>query len=168
MYGCIPFDWHAELRAYTAGETVWALGTGPTLEEALLVRDRWEALHVHAVDKELTTRQCAQITTHTIYFKDATFEIDGVALVKWPVTHKTGIEQLLQVARTIIYIGKNDGITACGSKGLWELLRTRRVLLERHHTKNDLIVFGAELGLERRPLTREEAVAIPTWGESYR
>lgn len=59
-------------------------------------------------------------------------ELQGrLVVLCWPVNYASfskAVCTLLQDVAEIIYIGKNDGVTACGTTELWEYLSCREVI----------------------------------------
>jgi hypothetical protein len=84
-----------------------------------------------------------------------------VALVSWPVVYGIdGLEDVCALFSRVIYLGKNDDGTACGSQSFWRGLLQREVLYCHEHHLNDLIVYGAVQTESKRTLLREERAAI--------
>lgn len=81
-----------------------------------------------------------------------------VVFLSWPVTHRIpGLLPWLDPANahTVVYLGCNDGATACGSREFWEAMR-RWAYPERAADRyNHLLVYRHKCGRYRE---REECV----------
>ena len=65
-----------------------------------------------------------------------------VLFVSWPDIHKTGIANLLSLGNIIVYVGKNDGCTACGDEDFWARLMSDYIpILEVQAHDNDMVVY---------------------------
>lgn len=81
-----------------------------------------------------------------------------VALVSWPQTcGDFSLNLLLRLFSKVIYLGRNDGGTACGSWLFWEHLMEREVLVH-HSAANALTVYGAQNKVPRHFTSEERQV----------
>jgi hypothetical protein len=180
MYGYLEKAQAERVTHLVAGKTVWALGSGSSLEEA----HRLTALGastVYAVDKahrggQMTpTFNRARAGKGVVYDCRAYFvEFEAhvtvaglpnpdVAFLKWPtVTNPPRLPQLLARAGVVVYVGRNDGVTACGDYRMWEHFRTRTLLEVVEGPRNDMLVYGGEEGYAGTPRCREEHYAFQT------
>lgn len=157
MYGTWFHGFDEVVRPFVEGRIVWALGSGTDEAEAEHL-ERCGAAGVILVDKHdrrlgpaVYRVSSGQRTLVWAYFHelDAIPELEGiprdVALVKWPRESDPGghLSRLLQSFPCVIYIGKNDGWTACGSPQFWRDMQRRLILAAQEYRTNDLIVFGA-------------------------
>ena len=182
-YGEVTPEMRKVLRAHAKSKVVYALGSGSGEEEGTLLA-RAGASFVCLVDKagrgvegECTprtwtsspTRQCRGERC-TLYFSEfldrlRTWQVlpPDVALAKWPqTTHLPGFVELLSLAPVAIYIGRNDGITACGPPLMWTHLRQRELLDVVQGERNDMLVYGGVTVWAERPRCREEANTFST------
>jgi len=170
MFGRIEPAQAERLRPIIAGRTVWTLGSGPDLHEA------WQlismgATTVHAVDKAsrhitptFTPVDPPGIVDCRAYFHEFEAHHTGttppdVAVVKWPQTNRQdGLTRLIARAHTVVYIGRNDGATACGPPDMWRHLRTRTLVDVVEGHRNDMLVYGPPhpTGTTHPPRCREE------------
>jgi hypothetical protein len=69
---------------------------------------------------------------------------EGVSTIftKWPANYRLRWGHLLQPAETIIYVGMNDGITACGDQEFWMQMQHREVKFDVRGIRSNLIVYG--------------------------
>lgn len=83
-----------------------------------------------------------------------------VAFLSWPPNYPVpGLLDLLERARSVVYVGKNTDSSACGWGRLFRLaLIPRRVLAHVPDPKNTLIVYGRVAGPRR--LLGEEFAAL--------
>jgi len=125
-------------------KTVWDLGAGDLrqTEHLLQLGASW----VVAVDKSTFPNiQTPRITLLQSVFEavDPPEEGIDVAFLSWPDTSfQNGLVQLLDAARTVIYLGKNTSGTCCGFHALWEHLMQREILLHMTQLKNALLTFS--------------------------
>lgn len=65
-----------------------------------------------------------------------------VFFVSWPDVHKTGIAQLLINCQILVYVGRNDGVTACGDEEFWaEIIKFWKPIAEVKGSKNDMVIY---------------------------
>ncbi len=182
-YGELTPKMRKVLRAHAKGKVVYALGSGSGEEEGTLLA-RAGASFVCLVDKagrgvegECTprtwtsspTRQCRGERC-TLYFSEFLDRVTmgqvlqpDVAFVKWPpTTNLLGFVALLSFAPVVIYIGRNDGVTACGTPLMWTHLRQRELLDVAESGCNDMLVYGGPAPWAERPRCREEANTFST------
>jgi hypothetical protein len=129
------------------------------------------ATTVHAVDKAsrhitptFTPVDPPGIVDCRAYFHEFEAHHTGttppdVAVVKWPQTNRQdGLTRLIARAHTVVYIGRNDGATACGPPDMWRHLRTRTLVDVVEGHRNDMLVYGPThpTGTTHPPRCREE------------
>ena len=136
-----------KLQNMVCGKLVLDIGAGDMGLARLLAS--WGA-YVTAIEKEPYTHKGPPMRGHVAilneYIKDTVVEPHDIAVVSWPVTHQlVGIEALLSQARTVVYIGCNDGGTSCGDPNFWRYLLTRKYLRGIASRKNDMIVYGEKV-----------------------
>ena len=86
------------------------------------------------------------------YFKDVPPKPYDVAVVSWPQNSRLwSIDTLLEQAECIVYLGMNDGVTACGDSYFWHYLLTREYLQDLRREKQHMIVYGGILTKQRGP-----------------
>lgn len=129
------------------------------------------AKEVISVDKEYKeSKQIGNIHYVRDYFKAIdTPEVIDISCLFWP-TNSSGIDDVLphlRKSRIVIYLGKNDNTTSCGSKALWEYLKTREVFYIIQHSRNDLIVYGPK-AREDQASPRDEFNAIQSWSQVWK
>ena len=138
------------LRHYTAHETVWDFGAGNlSLAHYLMEYGRPIPGTIYAVEKELSSTQewiqIEGVTQVPHCFKDINplrIDTQSVGLLSWPQNAPLhGLEALLDRCDTVVYIGKCDDTTVCGTAALWEYLQTRSVLAVIYD-KHDMVVYG--------------------------
>jgi hypothetical protein len=160
----------AVLEDLVRGKTVWALGSGSDLQEAWqLVGLR--ASTVYAVDKARRTfgpefRQVrpslwdcgAYFPEFSAWARD--LPDPDLVFLKWPrESPQAGLIGLLARAPMVIYVGRNDGITACGGVDMWSHLQVRDLLQVVEGVRNDLLVYGGDV-IKTSPRCREEEHAL--------
>jgi hypothetical protein len=90
-----------------------------------------------------------------------------VAFLKWPSNVvSVGLPFLLSRAPIVVYIGLNDGRTACGDLWVWEHLHKRPLLCAIRGEKNDMLVYGPPVEVKPGPPRCREELNSP-WGEKY-
>lgn len=161
------------LVQYTKGKVVHDLGAG-SLELARIVRSGHRrgrrtggACKVIAIDKERVSPPddpCIEVVwTLFSNYKDP---ID-TALISWPINHPdSGLLDLVERSRIVIYIGKNTDGLMCGWPGLFWTFLSRELLAYVPDRKNVLAVYGWELPSPRRP-TGEELAGLTTYEKMY-
>jgi len=182
MFGRIEPAQIERIKALVEGKVVWALGSWYDPQEA------WQLVsfgtrEVYAVDKarktaiepvvfkRLHTGTIGEIWDCGAYFtdfgkwaKDTGLPDPDVVFMKWPrESRQAGLVALVARAPIVIYVGRNDGVTACGGPDLWEHLRSRRLLEAVEGAHNDLLVYGGECPRSTEPRCREEEHAFQAW-----
>ena len=162
-WGMVTNKMMASMKPVVEGKIVWALGSGPDDKEAKMLYS------LGAGDVTLIDKLRPVPSRRVIYFRDFYDRISAghevfadVAFIKWPVNTASGADGLSRIAALcskIIYIGKNDGCTACGDPNLWYLLRRRKLETVVEHEANDMLIYG-EYCAPRNPETREEAMTF--------
>ena len=164
------------IAPHIAGETVFDIGAGDfqhsealaTIAQKVIAiepNDHWgidRAKLMHA-NKRL---QIVSARIGEIVPPDEPF----VLWLSWPVNYRLrGLIDWFEKAKKIVYLGVNDGITACGGPDLWSHLVTREILVESTVGRNrlsdcqcNLVVYGDRLN-EGRILRAEEENAILSW-----
>jgi hypothetical protein len=165
---------------------VWDLGSGGGEMTRTLLS--WGARRVVSVEKEATMVTYIRRRAHharwgpdRFLLLGMTFEelasernrnpapADGaVALVSWPVNRLShGLNILLgSWPGPVLYVGQNDGFTACGHPRLFEILRTRPILgqAELRATQQSLLYGRAPgSGFYREELHPWEADVFRSW-----
>ncbi len=180
MFGLLEPQQIERIKAIVVGKNVWALGSGPDTQEAWSLLE-FGADRVYAVDKaqrssmreprfsKLYTggnnwRICdcqSYFTEFVKYAKDENLDEPDVVFVKWPQTnHQAGLVQLIARATVVVYIGVNDGATACGPKDMWSHFRARSLLEVVQGKHNDMMVYGDPCEPAAEPRCREEVNAV--------
>lgn len=170
MYGFISKEMTTELEGLVKGKRVWSLGCGTGGTEPQLLK-RLGATAVYAVDKARrnhtlypnSVTECGVITWCDMYyieFIDKFTATADVALIKWPDTGPlVGLVPLLDKCNVVVYIGTNEGFTACGNQALWRYLASREFVSEVRGQRNDMIVYGKPIEGAVAPRCREEELA---------
>lgn len=184
MFGLMEDEMHSRLREIVSGKTVWALGSGHDTQEAWQLLSFGASL-VYAIDKhhrsgmvEPSFRRLhtgatglGDIVECRAYFTEFEEFVErkdlrgpDIAFIKWPpVSPTVRLTQLISRAASVVYIGRNDGVTACGNSSLWRCLRGRLVREEITGKHNDMIVYGASCDLASKPRCREELNVEDRW-----
>lgn len=175
MFGEISEGMRVRLKEILQGKEIWALGAGPDLHEAWVLLSLG-AKRVWSVDKsqrflgsstnKVQTGSGYEILDFRGYFEEF-FDLKRgedntqvITFLKWPQTNFTpGLIDLLGLSQTVVYVGKNDGATACGSPQLWGYLSRRELQEEIQSCKNDMLVYGGVSPIEYPPRCREEEEA---------
>ena len=164
----------AVVQEYVKGKVVWDLGAGRlTLAEKLVALG---ASRVFAVEKEegLLSPPWSHVTALWCCIDQAPFpQPDDVVFLSWPLNHVLGgLVERLEQAGTIIYLGMNDGVSACGGPDFWTHVVGRELLVERttfrherQEFRHDLVVYGKILDEPRAPkdLTPQEQFILASW-----
>jgi hypothetical protein len=75
-----------------------------------------------------------------------------VFFVSWPDVHKTGIAQLLRNCQILVYVGRNDGINACGDEEFWaEIINFWKPIGEVKGFRNDMVIYIRQFRGNYRP-----------------
>lgn len=151
--------WTQELadaaRPFIVERTVWALGCGGDFHEAILLQSL-QAKHVVLVDKLFRKGRGPHVDKgHSVTVVGAYFdEVSSldlgnapdkeVAFVKWPVSTTWGPDTLppfLSGFKYIVYVGINDGYTACGTPDLWRFLFDLEKVFELKTGADDMMIW---------------------------
>lgn len=145
----------ATVAGFVKGKVVHDLGCGDLTLARELVRVGAEK--VIAIDKApFTFSKIQGIESVSCYF-DAYRDTVETAFLSWPVNwYDYGLNQLIEQAKTVIYLGSNLDGSACGYKHMWMFLRTREILAHVPNQKNNLIVYGPKI-VVRDPVPEEMA-----------
>lgn len=183
MFGAIEPKQLEVLCGLVAGKSVWDLGCGPDLAEARLLTSLG-AREVYAVDKHgrnnsmvprfsrLVDGTSGVIVDCQAYFDEFSSFLEraglsegpDVAFIKWPtVNGGFGLTQLVSRAPKVVYIGLNDGLTACGSRSLWEHFKARKLETVVEGAGGSLLVYGAPCAPALEPRCKEEMEAGGSW-----
>ena len=133
---------HQEILApLVSGRVVHDLGAGDLTLAHDLVGLR--ASKVIAVDKErMPSPESDKVECIQSYFKAYKGKPD-IVLLSWPVNWDSDVLHLIEMARVIIYVGRNTNGVACGYAALWRYLETREVLhYDDQDQRSTLIVYG--------------------------
>ena len=83
-----------------------------------------------------------------------------LCLISWPVNYDDAclyMRNLSRLCSSVLYLGKNDGVTQCGTPVLWRELTQRIPLVYAPHRINDMIFYGGYgRDLTQFPLFEEE------------
>ena len=158
-YGQLTPDMLEAIESVVQGKVVVDLGAGSCRKARWLVRAG--AKHVHAVDKDPTPLPAGAVgvTYHEQYlhtFAERPPEYD-VAFVSWPVNHRiSGLVDLCQRAKKVIYIGCNYEGSACGFREFYLHMIGRELLAEVQSRQNTMLILGDELPKLREPSFEEK------------
>lgn len=160
MFGFLTAGMEEAVSACVRGQEVWDLGAGPALPFSgrLVTLGAARVVAVDKLEEVLLWPQHEQIEVRHALFEQVAPPSSGidVAFLSWPSPHSmSGLVPLLETAKTVVYLGKNDAFRACGSRAMFRHLRRRPVLGEHQHDVNDLVVYGPPPGAERAPLREE-------------
>jgi hypothetical protein len=148
---------------HVKGREVTDLGAGDLTLSRLCVH--LGAKSVIAIDKEVLWNDpnsvfvaaCTpEIKVYRCHFTEYRADID-VAVLAWPINHDCGLDQLVDRADVVIYLGKCTDGTMCGTPRLWYNLSCREVLSHKPDRSNTLIVYGPKRDDTRLPLLEERA-----------
>lgn len=172
-FGEITDEMRTYLSQFLRAKRVWALGSGPGQTEYNLLLDLG-ASFVVTVDKVrqkfkpiVKQRQqgiacCMTFTEFVQIAASSEWSKPDVVWVKWPDT-TSNIHIAIPPNTDVVYIGKNDGITACGGAKFWQLLRSKKPIHQTLGMRNDLIVYSGRTSPTREPIGREEVIAFDVW-----
>lgn len=161
MWGSFNVEQTVALRSVIVGQTVHDLGAGSMGLSRELVQ--LGAAHVVAIDVDFggnNRKLPATIQKVSCDFAEYDHPID-IAFTSWPLNRWSGVEDLVDRARVVIYLGSNSDGNACGSELFWDILSRRRVIAHVPHRENTLIIYGAEP--EYRRYLPEEYAAVDSW-----
>jgi hypothetical protein len=173
-FGSVTGPMFQALREFVQGKRVWALYSGGGLAEAHMLIQAGAA-HVCAVDKLEHPANPKYLPSHEGKIVDCrayVFEFlrdyaerapAEVVFMKWPDVSLRTVGEL-DTAPHVIYIGRNDGMTACGSRSLWQDLSYRPVVSVIGGSRNDMVVYGPRGDAPASiPRCKEEVCAWRTW-----
>jgi len=152
------------VRPYLQGKVVYDLGAGDLLLSVELLA--LGALRVEALDKAPMPKPTdSRINTTRAYFEDYFGRPISTSFLSWPANRDDfGLFRLVEQSDTVIYLGKNTDMTACGSPALFKRFLKREVLEYLPAFKNTLIVYGPRRVSGRKPLGEEFAgIYNQTW-----
>ncbi len=160
-FGKLSAQQRQALAPFVSGQVVHDLGAGDLrLSRELL---KLGAKQVIAVDKEPMLNPPEGVETLRASFAEAhSLLLDtpiDVAFLSWPANYNTLIEPLLEMAKTVIYLGKNTDGTACGTPRLYRSFLQRELLWSEPHTNNSLIVMGGKIHVDAPRLPTGEELA---------
>ena len=156
-YGVLSPSQKQQLKHFVQGQRVVDLGAGDLkLANDLL---RLGTTQVLAIDKEGMRTRSHRIALFNGRFDQVpdSFPLD-LAFVAWPPNWKCGLERLVRLSKTVVYLGKNTDGTMCGTAELFQDLSRRNVLAYVPDPKNTLIVYGSEQVV--RPPKGEELAGL--------
>ena len=90
-----------------------------------------------------------------------------VGLLSWPANVEAQMPALICILRScshIVYLGKNDGCTMCGTPRLWSYLITRSIVAHIPDRDNVLLIYGPEIA-SRESLVEEEMQGLSAYHE---
>jgi len=92
------------------------------------------------------------------YFHDLEPITEGVVFLSWPQQYLRSLVGLVKDAPTVVYLGCNTDMSACGPIDFWIHVSWREL---KHHVpnrRNTLLVYGEEVG--PRKLVLEEVAGM--------
>lgn len=164
------------LRTTVQGKEVLEIGGGAGELAEVMVSDLG-ADHVLVVEKELMFRTerarhpIARVNFFWGYLQEFLQAPEykqihwGALVISWPVNNAAFdlmVIRAMRLAAQVVVIGKNDGVTACGTDILWNYLVTRERIHFVAGPRNDLVVYGPN---PRPPA--QAPVPIEEFGISY-
>lgn len=168
-YGHLTSAQEALLAPFVSGREVWDLGSGDGSWARFLLK--LGASSIVAVDKAPLTKEAVHIHVITALFQDIPPGPIDVAFLSWPSNNNLpGLIELLERARTVIYLGHNFEGTACGNVRLFQHLCGRKLLAYGPDRRNSLVVVGESLEDYRVPTPEERAglsSEICSWPEHF-
>lgn len=163
-YGTLT-DAQAEVvREVVCGRRIHDLGAGICTTYAKLMLE-WGATEVVAIDKErYEGAPKPGLTIVQAYFEDYLKvhpnEPIDVAFVSWPSNYlNKGLTRFVELAKTVVYLGKNTDGTMCGDPHLFQYFLGRRLEKYIPDPRNSLIVLG-ETGVRFRFPQGEELAGL--------
>lgn len=158
------------LKPYVEGRRVWDLGCGHSRGHADSLLSLG-AREIHLVDKlPIRRHRDKRVHLHSeTYFKDIeALSHEDVAFVSFPQTYAPCLGSRVRDAGTIIYIGLNDFMTACGDAELWRVLISREpeMIHEQDHT-NRMIVYSAKARTKKHHVEEVTAIESVSWGKVW-
>lgn len=149
---------------FVRGKVVHDLGAGDC--ELALQMVKLGAAFVYAVDKKFPQkrRHHSRIIAKEENLHEYASDKLDVVFVSWPSNNDGVTDALIRLAdraTTVIYLGKNDAYTQCGTPELFEYFSCRKLLAYEHNWSGSLLVLDAVLdAAEDRELTEEERCGI--------
>lgn len=153
------------IAKHVRGRRVHDLGSGDCILADMLLQ--LGAAHVTAVDAQcpypsLGSPIFTPVVTEFRHYKP-TEPID-VAFLSWPSQYEElggrdgGLTDIVELAKTVVYLGSNTDMNACGSERLIEHFLRRDLLLQMPARQNTLLILG-DIRATHRPPTGEEYAA---------
>lgn len=150
------------------GKHAFDFGAGDRVRTSELIQ--FGAKHVTSIEKEgcsyppKTYKSPKNTFFHGSLIEYPVPEHIDVACLFWPInsSQMDSVLLFLEVSDIIIYLGRHDAHTACGSKLLWAYLSTREVITVIEHYRNDLIIY-VNKPRDNQPIPREELRALDQW-----
>lgn len=141
------------LRDVVKDQVVYDLGAGScNLSRELL---KLEARKVIAIDRQLPNgvdpvayedgngvKRLVKPLLSQAYFHELDPIESGVAFVSWPQLYVKELVRVVEKAPTLVYLGCNTNLTACGPAEFWEHVSDREVLHHEPDFRNTLLVYG--------------------------
>ena len=172
-----PAESLALLKPFLTGRHVWDMGAGetPRIVADILLSSEIGAKYVTSVDASFGRRRSTP--NHKTICSDYNLikGVDDVVLVSWPSAY--GVKPgWLKTARVLVFIGANDGCTACYLPGLFTEMAKREVLFHQEASKGgdclesqDFQVCGDRLSLLRAATAIEtRGLDVEQWYSSNR
>lgn len=169
MLGKISENMEKMIESYVKGRTIWNLGSGTDDSEARMLAS-FGAKKIYSVDKNMSHRgrrfinpqfnwnigtRTWECNSYFDEFEDWVKEEPDVIFIKWPDTNAK-ISRLINRSPIVIYIGRNDKATSCGSSDFWAHVLKREIENSVEEKENDMIVYGRIKGEVHKPRVREE------------
>lgn len=158
IYGRLSDTQGEVLTHYVRGKIVHDLGAGDLKLSKKLVK--CGALGVVAVDKEKARTKNKKIQFVHSDFAEMRHIQATTIFLSWPAMEpQLGLQQILNRAQTIVYLGKNTDGLQCGWPELFQGFLKRELLEYVEEDSNSLIILGKKLKVPRKA-TAEELAAI--------
>jgi hypothetical protein len=161
MYGTFPLEFQVKVREFVARRRVVDLGAGD--QERAIILMALGAASVLAIDKEPSRYDLPMrgIEPLRSLFSDAQAKVRDcdikVGHLAWPSNHQSpGLIRILENLRTVIYVGSNTNMNACGTHELFAHFNAREVLAYIPMVRNTLIIYGTRLSGPRALVHWEE------------
>lgn len=166
-HGRLTRTMERQIATVIRGREVWDMGAGDLTHARKLVE--LGASKVIAVDKGYADHHEAPAGIEMVgaYYEHITLPegIIDVMFLSWPTNTPAihGLLPLIEVARTVIYLGCNTGGTSCGTPEMWMRLASRSILAHVPNRQNTLIVYGDYLTEGGRKFVLEERGGLFGW-----
>jgi len=155
------------------GRKVYDLGAGTChLSRILLDLGASEVVAIdrHPKPDDLPYHQ--NLRYRQAYFHDLDPITDGVAFLSWPQQYIKEIVPVVAPADTIVYLGCNTDMSACGPDEFWEYVQGRELVAHIPSKRNTLLVYGGPQPEGHRELVLEERAGLDrsriySYSESY-